>query len=319
MPPIPTLPTRELAEKAQETTTRVLEQVRTLTDVLARQAGALMPATPGTASAQAMKDLAASFTRTPAALVQDAQAYATDATQRLMMFWYVMRQAGNNFVEHERAGCPPVLFFDYETIVDGRTLPRPVNYALVRITPPEGTRAVDPKLRPFVIIDPRAGHGAGIGGFKNDSQVGVALRRGHPVYFVIFYREPEKGQTILDVTAAEATFLGRIAADHPKAPKPVVIGNCQGGWATMMLGAAAPDAVGALVLNGAPLSYWAGEKGRNPMRYLGGLAGGGWSFLLFFFLVIRRPPRSTQGTTLVPYTTRFGARLRRRSRSRRAG
>jgi pimeloyl-ACP methyl ester carboxylesterase len=151
-----------------------------------------------------------------------------------------------------------------------------VNYALVRITPPAGTRPTDPTLRPFVIIDPRAGHGAGIGGFKNDSQVGVALRRGHPVYFVIFYREPEKGQTILDVTAAEATFLGRIAADHPKAPKPVVIGNCQGGWATMMLGAAAPDAVGALVLNGAPLSYWAGEKGRNPMRYLGGLAGGGW-------------------------------------------
>ncbi|WP_198371681.1 DUF3141 domain-containing protein [Roseomonas rosulenta] len=276
MPPIPSLPTRELAEKAQETTTRVLDQMRALTEVMGRHAGALMPAVPGSASAQAMKDLAASFTRTPAALVQDAQAYATDAAQRWVMFWDVMRQAGNNFVEHERAGCPPVLFFEYETVVDGRTLPRPVNYALVRITPPEGTRAADPKLRPFVIIDPRAGHGAGIGGFKNDSQVGVALRRGHPVYFVIFYREPEKGQTILDVTAAEATFLGRIAADHPAAPKPVVIGNCQGGWATMMLGAAAPDAVGALVLNGAPLSYWAGEKGRNPMRYLGGLAGGGW-------------------------------------------
>ncbi len=276
MPPIPNAPTRELAEKAQETATRVLDQVRTLTEVMGRHAAAMAPAAPGAASAEAMKQIAQRFTRTPAALAQDARDYATDATQRWLLFWDVMRQAGNNFVEHERAGCPPVLFFDYETIVDGRTLPRPVNYALVRITPPEGTRAVDPKLRPFVIIDPRAGHGAGIGGFKNDSQVGVALRRGHPVYFVIFYREPEKGQTILDVTAAEATFLGRIAADHPDAPKPVVIGNCQGGWATMMLGAAAPDAVGALVLNGAPLSYWAGEKGRNPMRYLGGLAGGGW-------------------------------------------
>jgi hypothetical protein len=48
----------------------------------------------------------------------------------------------------------------------------------------------------------------------------------------------------------------------------------------MMLGAAAPDEVGALVLNGAPLSYWAGERGRNPMRYLGGLAGGSWPSLL---------------------------------------
>ena len=37
MPPIPTLPTRELAEKAQETATRVLDQVRTLTEVMSPQ------------------------------------------------------------------------------------------------------------------------------------------------------------------------------------------------------------------------------------------------------------------------------------------
>ena len=269
----PSLPMREWAERAGETATRVLDQMRTLSDVMARHAAAMMPVVTPASLGEAARGLAA---RTPAALAQDAQAYAIDAAQRLLLFWDVMREAGNNFVAHERAGCPPVLVFDYQTVVDGRTLARPVNYALVRITPPEGYPATDPKLRPFVIIDPRAGHGAGIGGFKSDSQVGVALRRGHPVYFVIFFREPEKGQTILDVTAAEAVFLAHIAKEHPKAPKAVVIGNCQGGWATMMLGAAAPEMVGALVLNGAPLSYWAGEKGRNPMRYLGGLAGGGW-------------------------------------------
>lgn len=48
----------------------------------------------------------------------------------------------------------------------------------------------------------------------------------------------------------------------------------------MMLASAPPDRVGALVLNGAPLSYWAGERGKNPMRYLGGLAGGSWPALL---------------------------------------
>lgn len=276
MPATPILPTREILDKATETTTRVLDQVRTLTDVMGRHGAALLPPVPGAAMAPEFRELAARFARTPATLAQDAQAYATDAAQRWLLFWDVMRQAGNNFVEHERAGCPPVLIFDYETVVDGRSLARPVNYALVRIKPPEDYKPTDPALRPFVIIDPRAGHGAGIGGFKSDSQVGVALRRGHPVYFVVFYREPVKGQTILDVTAAEAAFLARVGQDHPKAPKPVVIGNCQGGWATMMLGAVAPDAVGALVLNGAPLSYWAGEKGRNPMRYLGGLAGGGW-------------------------------------------
>ena len=58
---------------------------------------------------------------------------------------------------------------------------------------------VDDTKRPFIIVDPRAGHGPGIGGFKKDSEVGVALEFGHPVYFVIFFPEPEPGQTILDV------------------------------------------------------------------------------------------------------------------------
>ncbi|WP_431269160.1 DUF3141 domain-containing protein [Dankookia sp. P2] len=212
----------------------------------------------------------------PATLARDAAEYALDAAQRAVLFWDTMRQAGNTFTEHEEAGCPPVLFFDYDMVVDGRTLSRPCNYALVRIQVPEDCPPTDPKLRPFVIIDPRAGHGAGIGGFKSDSQVGVALRRGHPVYFVIFFRDPEPGQTILDITRAEGIFLEKVHEAHPQAPKPVVIGNCQGGWAVMMLGASQPELTGALVLNGAPLSYWAGERGRNPMRYLGGLAGGSW-------------------------------------------
>jgi hypothetical protein len=103
-----------------------------------------------------------------------------------------LRQRGNAYLEHERAGKPPVLHFDYEIVVDARKFERPVNYALLRITPPKGV-IIDPKRRPYVVIDPRAGHGPGIGGFKDDSQVGVALRDGHPVYFVIFFPEPERG------------------------------------------------------------------------------------------------------------------------------
>ena len=114
-----------------------------------------------------------------------------------------LRQRGNNFIEHERQGLPPVLRFDYEMVLDGRTLERPVNYALVRIVPPKGV-TIDPKRRPFVIIDPRGGHGPGIGGFKDDSQVGVALQEGHPVYFVIFFPNPEPGQTLLDVMQRRA-------------------------------------------------------------------------------------------------------------------
>ena len=37
-----------------------------------------------------------------------------------------------------------------------------------------------------------------------------------------------------------------------------------------------PDLVGPVVLAGAPLSYWGGVRGQNPMRYTGGLLGGTW-------------------------------------------
>jgi pimeloyl-ACP methyl ester carboxylesterase len=205
--------------------------------------------------------------------------YSTDFVQRSVLFWDTMRQRGNNFVQHERAGKPPVLHFDYETVVDARTFERPVNYALVRIIPPAGVN-VDPKRRPYIIIDPRAGHGPGIGGFKDDSQVGVALREGHPVYFVIFFPDPEPGQTLPDVCEAEKRFVHKVRELHPESPKPAILGNCQGGWAAMMLAASDPDDTGPIVINGAPMSYWGGAwkegEGDNPMRYAGGMLGGTW-------------------------------------------
>jgi pimeloyl-ACP methyl ester carboxylesterase len=205
--------------------------------------------------------------------------YGMDFMQRSVLFWDTLRQRGNNFIEHTRQGLPPVLSFEYDMIVDGRRLDRPVNYALVAIKPPAGV-TVDPKRRPYVIIDPRAGHGPGIGGFKDDSQVGVALAAGHPVYFVIFFRDPEPGQTLLDVTEAEKRFVRVVRERHPKSPKPVIVGNCQGGWAAMMLASADPDDTGPVVINGAPMSYWGGAwqegEGDNPMRYAGGLLGGTW-------------------------------------------
>jgi hypothetical protein len=124
--------------------------------------------------------------RDHARVLKDWSSYATDVAQRSILFWDTIRRRGNQYLEHERAGKPPVLVYDYEMVVDGRTLTRPVNYALVRILPPKGIE-VDESLRPYIIVDPRAGHGPGIGGFKQDSQVGVALRAGYPVDFVIFF------------------------------------------------------------------------------------------------------------------------------------
>jgi pimeloyl-ACP methyl ester carboxylesterase len=202
--------------------------------------------------------------------------YAVDAAQRTVLFWDVMRQRGNQYREHLAQTVPHVLNFEAELIVDGRTLKRPVNYGLVRIVPPKGT-VIDPTRRPFVIVDPRAGHGPGIGGFKADSEIGVAFKAGHPCYFVGFLPDPMPGQTIEDVGRAEAVFLEKVIALHPEAEgKPCVIGNCQGGWAVMMLAALRPELFGPIIIAGSPLCYWAGVHGKNPMRYSGGLLGGSW-------------------------------------------
>jgi pimeloyl-ACP methyl ester carboxylesterase len=205
--------------------------------------------------------------------------YAVDAVQRSILFWDTLRQRGDNFIERASKASEPVLHFDYDTILDGRTFDRPVNYALLRIKPPMGV-TIDPAKRPYLIIDPRAGHGPGIGGFKDDSQAGVALRAGHPVYFVIFFRDPEPGQTMLDVCTAEQLFVKKVRALHPESSKPAIIGNCQGGWAAMMLASSDPEDTGPIVINGAPMSYWGGAwsegEGDNPMRYSGGILGGTW-------------------------------------------
>ncbi|MFZ0614284.1 MAG: DUF3141 domain-containing protein [Desulfobacterales bacterium] len=220
--------------------------------------------------------------------------YLMDRAQRTILFGDALRKRGNTYLAHLRSGQPPVLVFDYDMVLDGRTLEQPVNYSLIRITDRRSEKdkpvtQTDRRLtrkaevaesalstRPIVVIDPRAGHGPGIGGSKVNSQIGVALDYGHPVYFVMFYTDPEPGQRIADVHAAEIRFLEEVATRHPGAPRPAVIGNCQAGWAAALIGADRPDVTGPMVFNGSPLSYWGGVEGANPMRYKGGLCGGVW-------------------------------------------
>ncbi len=228
----------------------------------------------------------------------DACEYAADTAQRQILFMDVLRKRGNNYIEHLRNGQPPVLTFHYEMILDGRQFEKPVNFALVRIVDRRrenkalpvdsdrrkanrGKKPPEMPKRPIVIIDPRAGHGPGIGGSKRDSEIGMALDHGHPVYFILFYTEPMPGQILKHVVEAEERFIEEVASRHPEAENPAIMGNCQAGWASALLCADRPDIAGPLILNGAPMSYWAGVAGVNPMRYRGGLAGGIWmtSFL----------------------------------------
>ena len=143
--------------------------------------------------------------------------YMQDAMERSVLFMDVLRQRGNNYEDRIRSVAPNVLTFNAELISDGRDFERPVNYVLARIIPPANV-VIDPKKRPFIVFDPRAGHGPGIGGMKHDSEIGVAMNAGHPCYFVGFLPEPMPGQTIEDVCRAEAQFVRIVTELHPETP-----------------------------------------------------------------------------------------------------
>ncbi len=216
------------------------------------------------------------FQKPAAAGFHAAADYAIDFWQRSLIFLDVLRQSGNQQAEMTSRPLNAVLIFDYEIILKGDNLPRPVNYALVRVVPPPGT-VIDQARRPVVVIDPRAGQGPGIGGFKPVSEIGRAFEAGHPVYFIGFIADPLEGQTIEDIAHAHTVFLEKVIELQPEAVgKPMLIGNCQAGWHAIMAACMRPDLVGPVVLAGAPLSYWGGVRGQNPMRYTGGLLGGTW-------------------------------------------
>ncbi len=215
------------------------------------------------------------FAAAPGNIMTAWPEYMVDALQRSVLFLDLLRERGNEEIEITSRPMATVLRFDREVLMDGRSLPRPMNYALSRIVPPGGV-ATDPRKRPVVVIDPRAGQGPGIGGFKADSEIGDALNTGHPVYFIGFGATPAPGQQFLDVVEGQVKFFERVVELHPDAPRPFAIGNCQAGYQTLMVAMLRPDLFGPCLVAGSPMSYWQGVHGKNPMRYSGGLLGGSW-------------------------------------------
>ena len=208
-------------------------------------------------------------------ITQDWLEYVTDACQRGVLYLDLLRRRGNEEEEITSRPMATVLGFDHELLMSGRSLPRPINFALVRVVPPPGIE-IDRRKRPVVVVDPRAGQGPGIGGFKAQSEIGDALAAGHPVYFIGFCADPDPGQKFLDVVDGHVKFFERVVELHPDAPRPFAIGNCQAGYQTLMVATLRPDLFGQCLVAGSPMSYWQGVHGKNPMRYAGGLLGGSW-------------------------------------------
>ena len=118
---------------------------------------------------------------------------------------------------------------------------------------------------------------------KHDSEIGVALRAGHPCYFVGFLPKPMPGQTIEDVCRAEALFVAdgrRRAIPTPKASRSL-IGNCQAGWQIMMMAAVQPGpgradhagGVAAVLLGGRARQKPDALSRRHARRHLADGAG----------------------------------------------
>ena len=112
---------------------------------------------------------------------------------------------------------------------------------------------------------------------KQDSEIGVALAAGHPCYFVGFLPEadartddrgclPRRGDLRRGGRGAPSRRRGQ-AGHHRQLP---------GRLADHDDGGDRPELAGPIMLAGSPLSYWAGVRGKNPMRYLGGMLGGTW-------------------------------------------
>ena len=95
--------------------------------------------------------------------------YAIDAFQRSILFWDVMNQRGNQYREHAAETVPHVLDYKAELVVDGRTLERPVNYALVRVVPPRESRSI-PSCGPLLSLIRAPGMGPALAASKRTAK-----------------------------------------------------------------------------------------------------------------------------------------------------
>ena len=69
-------------------------------------------------------------------MLEQAMEYWTDAWQRSVLTLEALNERGNIHLAQAAKEVPNVLNFANELVLDGRKLPRPVNYGLVRIIPP---------------------------------------------------------------------------------------------------------------------------------------------------------------------------------------
>ncbi|HKN08109.1 MAG TPA: DUF3141 domain-containing protein, partial [Pseudomonadota bacterium] len=69
-------------------------------------------------------------------LTTDLIDYWRDFAQRSVLFMDILRRSSNQYEEMRAHTINSVLIYEFEYVLRGGALPRPVNYALVRVIPP---------------------------------------------------------------------------------------------------------------------------------------------------------------------------------------
>ena len=198
--------------------------------------------------------------------------YAVDAWQRSILFFDVLRQRSNQYHEHMAEQAPHVLQFQAELVLDGRTA----------VAAGELWAGADHPAAPASSSIRRSGRswwsirapGTGRGSAASRPTARSASRCGPAIPATSSASCPSRCRARRSRTSwtPRRRSSRRVIELHPDADgKPVVIGNCQGGWAMMLVAAIRPELFGPIIVAGSPLSYWAGVHGQNPMRYTGGL------------------------------------------------
>ena len=189
----------------------------------------------------------------------DLAGYGVDFGQRSVLFWDTLRQRGNNFVEHNARACRRCCTSTTKSSSTAASWAAGQLRARADIAAGRRQRSIPSAARTSSSI--RAPATVRHRRLQGRSQVGVALHAGTRS-ISSSSSATRAGPDAARVCEAEAGSSQ--AAARIRQPKPCVIGNCQGGWAAMMLAAADPEMTGPIVINGAPMSYWGGRRGRQP-------------------------------------------------------
>ena len=154
-------------------------------------------------------------------------------------------------------------------MLDGRSLGKPANYALVRIKPPKATG--DRRGKAAICGDRPARRARSRESAASRWTASSASRSSSVIPATSSCSSPAAAGT-----DDRVGLLGRdpVHAQDPRAasrPGQQTLRDRQlpGRLGAVMLAALAPDLLGPILLAGSPISYWAGVGGINPMRYSG--------------------------------------------------